>query len=268
MQLQHNKARRKGAAADKGKKIFGIVSLLLSVALIAAAVAVYALREQPAPPVSDEPAADEPVVVLPAEPDYAPFVSQAVYDAYNENNDVVGWLTVDGCEIDNRIFQYTDNDYYLRKNEQGSYDVWGCYFLDYINVQDGYAMTDRVNIIYGHSLDDYAESEKFSKLKRYREASFAKAHPYIRFDLLYCEQKWEIFACCNIPITIDYIDPNPNNGKMQDTLDYMFENSFVDFGVSASTDDQILVLSTCTSDDMVRFVVAAKLVAAGEDALN
>ncbi|MBR5502261.1 MAG: class B sortase [Oscillospiraceae bacterium] len=266
MQLQHKK--RSSAAADKRKKVFGVVSLVLSLALIVAVVAVYALREQPAPPVVQEPVADEPIVILPQEPEYEPFVSQAVYDAYNENNDVVGWLTVDGCEIDNRIFQYSDNDYYLRKDEQGNYDVWGCYFLDYINVHDGYSMADRVNIIYGHSLDDYAESEKFSKLKRYREASFAKAHPYIRFDLLYCEQKWEIFACCNIPITIDYIDPNPGDSKLQDTLDYMLENSFVDFGVDVGLNDQILVLSTCTSDDMVRFTLAAKLVATGEDALN
>ena len=39
----------------------------------------------------------------------------------------------------------------------------------------------------------------------------------------------------------------------------MVNNSYYDFGVPITTDDQILVLSTCTSDENVRFVVAAKL---------
>ncbi|MBQ4093431.1 MAG: class B sortase [Oscillospiraceae bacterium] len=273
MELKYKKTPRKSTDAQgKAAKAVKIISLLLSLLLIAGAVTVYILRggAQPQPVLPDAP--DTPVAdPLPEpdpEPDLGGFVSQAVLDAYNENNDVVGWLTVDGCEIDNRVFQAADNDYYLRRDEQGEYDVWGCYFLDYINIHDGHSMEDRVNIIYGHSLDDYAESEKFSKLKRYRDAAFAAEHPYIRFDLLYCEQKWQIFACTNIPITIDYIDPNPNDSKLQTTLDYMLQNSFVDFDVDVDLHDQLLLLSTCTSDDNVRFVVAAKLVATGEEALN
>jgi len=59
--------------------------------------------------------------------------------------------------------------------------------------------------------------------------------------------------------TIDYIDPNPDDAKYQATLDYLIDNSYVDMGVSVTTEDQILVLSTCTSDENVRFVVAGKL---------
>lgn len=191
---------------------------------------------------------------------YAPFVSQQVYDAYGENSDVIGWLTVDGCEIDNRVFQCGNNDFYLRLNEAGEYDVWGCYFLDYINVNDGYELTDKVNIIYGHALDDDPNSEKFSKLKRYKEETFAKANPTISFDLLYANTSWQIFAATDIPVTIDYIDPNPDEEKYTETLAYMVENSYVDFGVDVTSEDRILVLSTCTSDENIRFVVAAKLI--------
>lgn len=191
---------------------------------------------------------------------YEPFVSREIFDAYNENSDVIGWLKLEGCEIDNRVFQCGNNDYYLRLNEAGEYDVWGCYFLDYINVNDGTKLTDKVNIIYGHALDDDPDSEKFSKLKRYKDETFALANPTVEFDLLYANTEWQIFAACDIPVTIDYIDPNPDEEKYTDTLNYMTENSYVDFGVDVTAEDRILVLSTCTSDENIRFVVAAKLV--------
>lgn len=180
--------------------------------------------------------------------------------AWEKNNDVVGWLTVDGCEIDNVVFQGEDNDEYLRVNEDGESDVWGCYFLDYINVTDGKDLYDKVNIIYGHSLDDLVESEKFSKLKRYKDAEFARRHPTITFELLEGETQWQIFSACDIPITINYIDPNPTDEMHRATLDFMKEYSYVDFGVDVSVDDQLLILSTCTSDESLRFVIAAKRV--------
>lgn len=192
--------------------------------------------------------------------EWAPFVSKDVYDAYNLNNDVVGWLALPGCDINNRVFQAVDNDYYLRLNEEGEYDIWGCYFLDYINVNDGYSLPDKVSIIYGHALDDDAESEKFSKLKRYKNADFALANAQISFDLLYANTSWQIFSACDIPITIDYIDPNPDSEKYTTTLEYMLTNSYVDFGVDVTAEDKILVLSTCTSNPDVRFVVAAKYI--------
>ena len=178
--------------------------------------------------------------------------------AWEKNNDVVGWLTVDGCEIDNVVFQGEDNDEYLRVNDEGESDVWGCYFLDYINVTDGKDLSDKVNIIYGHSLDDLTESEKFSKLKRYKDAEFARQHPTITFDLLEGETQWQIFSACDIPITINYIDPNPSDEAHRATLDFLTQNSYVDFGVDVSVEDQLLILSTCTSDESVRFVIAAK----------
>ena len=191
---------------------------------------------------------------------YAPYVSQQVYDAYGENSDVIGWLTLASCDIDNRVFQCGDNDYYLRRSEAGEYDVWGCYFIDYINVNDGKQLTDKVNIIYGHALDDDPNSEKFSKLKRFKDETFAKENPTIGFDLLYANTSWQIFAATDIPVTIDYIDPNPDSEKYTETLTYMLENSYVDFGVDVTAEDQILVLSTCTSNENIRFIVAAKLI--------
>jgi len=188
------------------------------------------------------------------------WLTKEVDEWYEINPDVIGWLSLPACDIDDPIVQSYDNNYYLRRTiESDEYDVWGCYFLDYINLHDNETLFDKVSIIYGHALEDVAESEKFSKLKRYKDAAVAVENPYITFSLLEKELKFQIFAVSDIPITIDYIDPNPDDAKYQATLDYLIDNSYVDMGVSVTTEDQILVLSTCTSDENVRFVVAGKL---------
>lgn len=211
---------------------------------------------------SDIPETDNIPEPTPSEtilPDYYPFTSEKLKEAYDENNDVTGWLTIEDCEIDNRVFIGKDNDEYLRRNERGEYDIWGCYFLDYENVNDGYYLPDRVSVIYGHSWGDSADDKKFSKLKLYRDREFALSHQIINFSLLYNKLQRQIFAVSNMPVTIYYIEANPSDEDYQYRLNYMIEHSFVDFGVDVSADDQVLLLSTCTSNDNVRFVVAAKL---------
>ena len=190
----------------------------------------------------------------------AKFVSADVENAFNANSDVVGWLRLDGCEIDNLVFQSVDNSYYLRKNEEGRYSIWGCYFMDFINLHSGATLYDRVTIIYGHSSGNSANGNKFSKIKRYRDEDFAREHPVITFSLLYREMKWEVFACTDMPVTINYIDPDPTDERYRETFGYMIDNSYVDFGIDLRDDDQILLLSTCTSDPYVRFVLAARLI--------
>ena len=188
------------------------------------------------------------------------FVSEELEQGFSANSDVVGWLKLDGCDIDNLVFQSVDNSYYLRKNEEGRYSVWGCYFMDFINLHSGATLFDRVTIIYGHSSGNSSEGNRFSKIKRYRDADFAREHPVFSFSLLFREMKWEVFACTDMPITINYIDPDPNDSRFRETFGYMIENSYVDFGIELKDDDQILLLSTCTSDPYTRFVLAARLV--------
>lgn len=237
-------------------------SVLSSMALLCAGVAAVWFLMTPSPGGTVHEADPKQHDIL-VQDDYSgkgEFVSSAVEDAHSANSDVVGWLTLDGCEIDDLVFQSVDNDYYLRKNEEGRYSVWGCYFMDYINLHSGATLFDRVTIIYGHSSGNSANGNKFSKIKRYRDEDFASQHPVITFSLLFREMKWEVFACSDMPITINYIDPDPSDSDFRETFDYMIENSYVDFGVDLKDDDQILLLSTCTADPYVRFVLAARLI--------
>lgn len=243
-----------------------IIGILAVIALLAVA-SVFTLKlVRPSAKVPE--AAPEPVPLRAKpeaeplqDPGFEPFISRELKEAWEENNDVVGWITVEGCDIDNRVFQGKDNDYYLRRNEKGEHDVWGCYFLDYKNSPDENAFNDRVQIVYGHSLKDDRDSQKFSRLKYYLDRDFALAHPYIYFSTLYQQYQWEIFACTYMPVSINYIAVNPNDEKFKKVIiDYIAANTNVDFKVKVKEEDRILILSTCTSDKKVRFVIAARLV--------
>ena len=231
--------------------------------VMTAGIAAVAFLMRPVP-VNTMEGADPVINDIKTEDDYyggeKKFSSQALQDAHAANSDVVGWLTLDGCEIDDRVMQSTDNNFYLRRNEEGRYSVWGCYFMDFINIHSGSTLYDRVTIIYGHSSGNSANGNKFSKIKRYRDASFAKEHPVITLSLLYREMKWQVFACSDIPITINYIDPDPSEKAFKETISYLLSHSYVDFGVDVKDDDKILILSTCTSDELVRYVLAARLI--------
>ncbi len=250
-----NKVPQKGRA----KLALLLAALVLLLAALAAGIAGIYLADRP----RLDPASAQMGLSASgenAEP-YGGFVTPELQQAYGVNPDVVGWLSLPGCDIDDPVVQGEDNDQYLRRTiESEEYDVWGCYFLDYINYVSAEELFDRVSIIYGHALDDLADSEKFSRLKFYKDQEFLDQHPTFTFALTGRELTFEIFAVSDMPITIDYIDPNPDDEKFQDTFGYMLEHSYVDCGVELLPEDRVLLLSTCTSDDQVRFVVAARLV--------
>lgn len=47
------------------------------------------------------------------------------------NNDVVGWIRIDGTDIDYPVLQSTDNSYYLSRNVWREFATAGSIFLDY-----------------------------------------------------------------------------------------------------------------------------------------
>ncbi|MFR3924329.1 MAG: class B sortase [Collinsella sp.] len=70
-----------------------------------------------------------------------------------KNPDVVGWVTIDGTNIDYPFVQGKDNQEYLNKNVLGESAVSGAVFLDTRNSR---AMTDSYNLLYAHHMDNGA----------------------------------------------------------------------------------------------------------------
>ncbi len=186
---------------------------------------------------------------------------------YQENGDLVGWLSIEGTDIDYPVMQREDDEYYLHHDFYGEESRYGCLYVK------GQADVDTPGtnfIIYGHNMKNRS---MFGKLKYYRKESFWREHPRISFDTLYEERTYEIIAVFRSRV----YQPEEDVFKYyqfyqadnQEEFSWFYENikelSLYDTGVTAAFGDTFLTLSTCAYHvEDGRFVVVAKAIAAGE----
>lgn len=69
-------------------------------------------------------------------------------DKYS-NNDIVGYLVLDGQDIEYPILQGDTNDSYIKTSPYGGYDYNGSIFLDADNTSDFF---DSRSVVYGHNM--------------------------------------------------------------------------------------------------------------------
>lgn len=186
---------------------------------------------------------------------------------YQENGDLVGWLSIEGTDIDYPVMQREDDEYYLHHDFYGEESRYGCLYVK------GQADVDTPGtnfIIYGHNMKD---GSMFGDLDLYRKESFWREHPRISFDTLYEERTYEIIAVFRSRV----YQPEEDVFKYyqfyqadnQEEFSWFYENikelSLYDTGVTAAFGDTFLTLSTCAYHvEDGRFVVVAKAIAAGE----
>ena len=198
---------------------------------------------------------------------------------YSANEDVIGWIRVNGTCIDFPVIQAEDNTKYERANFYLESDHRGSIWMDFRNsVGKGRDALSKVTIIYGHHLttDDCI----FAPLENYEDVAFYKQYPLIEMNTLYDNYKWKIFACF-----ITNTEPQDDNGHVfyywspyiSDaempgfTQEIMRRSWIVNPAVDILPTDKLLCLSTCTymmnltEYVEMRCVVMARLVRDGED---
>ena len=173
----------------------------------------------------------------------------------NINNDVRGWIKLNGTNINYPFVQASDNKYYLTHSLDKSYNSAGWLFLDYRNNS-----TDNKNtIIFAHGRND---KTMFGSLRNVLTNSWLKdTNNYvIKISTDTENSLWQIFSTYHLPTTSDYLQTNFNNdNEFQDFINMIISRSSHNFNTSVSVNDNILTLSTCynNSDKMV---VHAKLI--------
>ena len=134
-----------------------------------AEIAELPMTEAPSESVTD--AETEPS----AEPTEQPTAECNIQALIAENNDCIGWLSIDGTNISYPVM-YTPSDpqKYLRRSFYGKYSQSGVPFLD------GRCDLQSSNlIIYGHNMRN---GTMFSDLKKYVERDFLNAHRTVKFE--------------------------------------------------------------------------------------
>lgn len=181
---------------------------------------------------------------------------------YEQNPDLIGWLRIDGTDIDLPVVQTPgDNEYYLRRGFDRFYAVGGTLFLDERCSVSADAPTANW-LIYGHNMHD---GSMFGQLVRYRDEDFYKAHPTFTFDTLYEGGTWQVVAAVDTALGADAL-PYYTFFDADTKLDWQHrvraitEKALYDTGVMPEYGAQLLTLSTCGDthpDTDARFALLA-----------
>ncbi len=110
------------------------------------------------------------------------------------NEDVVGWISVSGTDIDLPILQADDNEYYLKHDLYHEDSSYGVPFVDYeCDVKSSPHL-----IIYGHTMSR-TSTKQFSQLKSYQDPEYCKENPVFQLDTLYKSRTYKVMAAYIIP---------------------------------------------------------------------
>lgn len=174
----------------------------------------------------------------------------------NINSDTKGWIQVNGTNINYPFVQTTDNNYYLKRDFNKSYNSAGWVYMDYRNNIDDF---DRNTILYAHGR---LNGTMFGSLKNiFNSDWFDDVNNHvIKLSTLTENTLWQVFSVYHIPITSDYLKTEFNTDEeFLKFVTMLSSRSQYDFNVEFNETDKILTLSTCYNDEE-RVVLHAKLI--------
>ena len=169
----------------------------------------------------------------------------------NVNSETVGWISIEGTNINYPVVRHVDNDYYLRHDFQGQRNSAGWVFMDYRNQLD-----DQNLVIYGHHRRD---GSMFGSINLLFDSNFYKEYgniiTFITEDHVF---KYQIFSVYKASSTDSY--NSPNFDSLSEAVEKMKKRSEIYFEENLENASQILTLSTCHDNDRDRLVVHGAII--------
>lgn len=170
------------------------------------------------------------------------------------NNDTIGWIKVNGTNINYPFVQTNDNDFYLNHDFNKKRNGGGWLFMDYRNKGN-----DKNTIIYGHgmyngtllgTLRNIVDNDWYTNSDNY----------VVKLSTPDGNTLWQVFSVYKIKPVTDYLEVDFYDDKEFGKFSKMLlKRSIFDFKTSVSSSDRILTLSTCY-DKKTRVVLHAKLI--------
>lgn len=185
-----------------------------------------------------------------------PFLSVDFTNLLAKNKDTVAFINVEGTNINYPVVQADDNDYYLKHSFDGKKNQAGWVFADYRN---SFTELDKNTILYGHGRLDYTI---FGSLKKVLLPSWQQneENHVIRMSTPTLNTTWQVFSTYTIKEESYYLMTEFYQDHIyQKFLDTLKSRSNYDYGVTLSSTDKILTLSTC-NEAGDRIVLHAKLI--------
>ena len=152
------------------------------------------------------------------------------------------------------IVQGDDNDYYLKRLLDGSWNSAGTIFAD---CRNSYDFSDFNTIVYGHNMKN---KSMFGTLKKYTKQDYYNEHPFWYLTTLDKKYKVELVA--------GYVTPNNSNiyalEKTKEERDRLLaesiKNSIFTSNIKVNENDRLISFSTCSYEyKNARFVLLGVL---------
>ncbi len=198
--------------------------------------------------------------ILPSDP-YWDYIKMNLIDVdFNSlkslNSDTVGWLKVNGTNINYPFVQYKNNEYYLTHSFDKKYNKAGWVFVDYRNNLEE---LDKNTIIYAHGR---LNNTMFGSLKNIVKSDWYENQDnhIIKISTEHQNTLWQVFSVYVINTTSDYLKVSFN-----DTIEFeifanmLMNRSEYNFKTKINRDDKIVTLSTCYNSTK-KVVMHAKLI--------
>ena len=201
------------------------------------------------------------------EPKELPDILPEYQEIYAENEDLVGWLQIDGTVINYPVLQSDseeDSQFYLTHSFAKKKDKNGSLFMD---CRNDFVDRDTNIIIYGHNMKSGA---MFGTLKKYLEQDYLEKHAKIRFDTIYERGTYEVIGAFLSEVSYqdeytfryyNFLNAN-NESEFQAFCVNVMQLSASKKGVlDAKYGDQLLTLSTCSSytEEGRMFIIAKRI---------
>lgn len=193
---------------------------------------------------------------------------------YEQNHDLMGWLSIEDTVIDYPVMQTPeDEEKYLYIDFYGKENKNGCLIMDTdAIVGSGTAAQDYRDgtqpstnlIIHGHTMKS---GQMFGGLDLFRDEEYGKEHNLICFDSLYEHRKYVLLAVFYSQVYYEQDEvfkyykffQADTPEEFDDWYENIIEMSLYDTGVTAELGDEFITLSCCSYHvEDGRFVVVGK----------
>ena len=186
---------------------------------------------------------------------------EEIKNLYKENNDLYGWIKIEGTRIDYPIMYTQGEDYYLRKDFNKQYYEGGTPYIDKHNTV---SPRDTNIIIYGHNLKD---GTMFNDLLNYKEEGYYKEHKKIT---IYTKEEKEEYEIVSVFLSKVYrvndkvfkyykFYKAENEQEYNNYIENVKKLSIYETNIKPCYGTELITLSTCEySQENGRLVVVAR----------
>ena len=189
------------------------------------------------------------------------------FDEYLKiNSDIVGYIKIENTIIDFPVVYNGNNDYYLKHDIYGNPTKYGAIFMDETNKG---AVLARNTIIHGHNFEGN-DNNMFADLEKYKKQEFFENNKIIKFDNLYSDMEWEVFAVYYTKEEDYYLLSSFSSDKeYSDFVDLIKSRAMFWSDYKPRKGDYMLTLHTCSYEVMnAHTMVHARLVKKTDNYIN